>query len=58
MKANKRDAEAFCNHCEWIHECWSMNLAMDECVTTRHALWIDPEFRNVPEHHVVCYHPF
>ncbi len=29
------DAGAFCNHCEWIHECWSMNLALYECITAR-----------------------
>ena len=32
-ESKPRDTEAFCNHCEWIHECWSMHLAMDECVT-------------------------
>lgn len=49
MTPVREDAEAFCGHCEWVHECWSINLALYECITTGNPLWQDQGFRNSPE---------
>ncbi len=38
----RRDAEVFCNLCEWVHQCWSMNLAAFEHLTSPKAPNLHP----------------
>ena len=47
-KATQQDAETFCHQCEWVYECWSMNLALHECVIHRRPLLPDMSFWNSP----------
>ena len=45
---DKRDAEAFCKHCRWVFECWSLNQALHAAANdlTKTTFRLDNNFKN------------